>query len=123
MTPKAVPGFRGVGGVLIHSFAKAHQAEVPERLDRPAFHKAISGAARPGFEPCEWEFHSPAEVADQRGKAAFVHAPQSGFGAKMVDQNDLASWFDHAGELIKGGLGSGTAVITNCATTTSKNAS
>src|SRR5215831_2501780 len=43
-------------------------------------------------------------MADQGGKAALINASQPGFGAKVIDQHDLASRLDHAGELVERGL-------------------
>src|SRR5258708_6417116 len=70
----------------------------------PPFQQAISGAPGPGVEPCKREFHPPAEMADQGSKAALIEASQPGFGAKVIDEHDLASRLDHAGELVERGL-------------------
>src|SRR5215475_6459619 len=69
-----------------------------------AFHQAISRAPGPGLEPCKRKLHPPAKMADQRSKAALVDASKPGFGAKVVDQHDLASRLDHAGELVERSL-------------------
>ncbi len=75
-----------------------------KRLHLPALDQTISGAAGPSVEPSKREFRTPAEMADEGRKAALVDAPQPGLGAEVIDQYDLASRFDHAGELVEGGL-------------------
>src|SRR5215467_15083763 len=75
-----------------------------KRLHRAPFHQAISGAPCPGVEPCIRELHSPAEMADQGGKAALINPSEPGFGAEVIDQNDLAVGLDDAGELVERSL-------------------
>src|SRR5262252_993786 len=73
-------------------------------LHRAPFHQAISGAPRPGVEPCIRELHSPAEMADQGGKTALINPSEPGFGAEVIDQDDLAAGLDDAGELVERSL-------------------
>src|SRR5215467_5813225 len=75
-----------------------------ERLHRPPFQQAISGAPGPSIKPCKRKFQSPAEMADQGSKAALVDASQPGLGTEVVDQNNLTSRLNHAGELVEGRL-------------------
>src|SRR6266404_4676621 len=89
---------------LIRGLAETHQGEMAKRLHLPPFQQAISGAPGPGVEPCKREFHPPAEMADQGSKAALIEASQPGFGAKVIDEHDLASRLDHARELVERGL-------------------
>ena len=94
---------------------------MPQRRHRPALDQLnIARAFGPVRDAREWKFRPPAEPARHRRKAMLEPAPRPALGADMIDQNDLAARLRHARELVNVASGLGTAVMTYCATTTSK---
>ena len=85
--------------------------------------RARRHAAPPSARAAPREFRPPAEPAGQRREQLLEHRAQPRFGAEMIDQHDLAAGPQDASNSSSVASGSGTAVMTYCATTTSKEAS
>src|SRR5579871_2912841 len=64
---------------LVRDPLETHQGEMTERLHVAPLNQAVSGAAGPVGEPCEREFHPPAEMPDQGGEAVLAGPQQPGF--------------------------------------------
>ena len=93
-----------------------------ERRHRPALdHMHAGRALGPGAQAFERKLRPPAQPARHRREPFLEGAPQAGLGADVIDQDDFA-----AGPRVTRAnsssvaSGSGTVVITYCATTTSK---
>src|SRR6516225_598640 len=83
-----------------------NEREMTERRHRPAldeFHAAV--ALGPAREPLPAEFRPPAEPAGKRREAALERRARTPLGAEIIDQDDLAARFEHAGEFVERRLG------------------
>jgi len=89
-----------------------------ERRHRAAFEQAHAAVTLgPSRQPLPTEFRPRAESPRHGRKALLEDAPRPRLGAEMVDEDDLAARLSSAAS------GSGTVVMTYCATTASKKAS
>src|SRR6266446_4905949 len=92
-------------------------------------HRAALGQADaavfggPVRQPRPWKFRPPAEPPRQRRERQFEDAARTALGADVIDQNELATGFRTRMKSSSVASGSGTAVMTYCATTASKDES
>ena len=104
---------------------EADQREMPERRHRAALdhaHAAVAASAQ-SRQPRPAEFRPPAEPARQRREPLLERAAQPALGADVIDQDDLAARpAATRANSSSVASGSGTAVMTYCATTTSNDA-
>src|SRR5262249_29488922 len=94
------------GTMLVPQPLEADQRELSERRHRAALedaHAAVS--VGPSLQAIPAEFRAAAEPPRERRKALLEGAAESGLGAKMIDQDDLAAGPGDAREFVERLLG------------------